>query len=290
MKGGWALLGLLSLGSVGCAGVRPTAPSSLAPTTAPAVGRTLDSEPELPREASEALEAFNAGALQDGRVLGVPLAHADGALSLTGEPAADDRIAKVEVVGRVGCSAALLVLSTCGNVWVVGVVYEQGRWTPRSVVPVFDEARPGACQVTRAEGASRAMLTASPRELVITFASESEDGSEARDPVLRLFHLEADGAVVALGGEVALGGTDDRSGAVREGQWAIEEALALPRDLYVQIQPGRAGPGGSAPQVVIRRTYRVRGRALELVEERSLPYRAVTENTVQGGLLRPGLL
>lgn len=285
-----AAAALLAL-AAGCA-TRP-APSVVtgvgAPTQVPPPASDR-AEPELPADASAALDALADGARRNATSLGVALARGAGALAITGDPAPDDRVAEATVVGRAGRSAAVLVVTACGNVWVVGLGYDGGRWAPRAQAAVFDGARPGACRVTRAEAASRAMLSDAPREVVVTFVSESEDGGEARDPALRLFHLEPDGAVVALGGEVALGGTDDRSGAVRDGQWVIEETLQTPRDLYVQIQPGRVGPGGTAPQVVIRRTYRVRGRALEMVEETAGPYRPARGSASEGGLLRPGLL
>lgn len=282
-----AAAALLAL-AAGCA-TRP-APTAVTGFVAPRITATDRTEPELPADASAALDALAEGARRNDTSLGVALARGAGALAITGDPAPDDRVTEATVVGHAGRSAAVLVVTACGNVWVVGLGYDGGRWAPRAPAAVFDGARPGACRVTRAEGATRAMLSDAPREVVVTFASESEDGGEARDPALRLFHLEPDGAVVALGGEVALGGTDDRSGAVRDGQWVIEETLQAPRDLYVQIQPGRVGPGGAAPQVVIRRTYRVRGRALELVEETSGPYRPARGSASEGGLLRPGLL
>lgn len=262
----------------------PPAPSPATPA-APTVG-----DDALPDGALAALDAMVQGARRNEATLGVPLPRAGGALALTGDPAPDDRVTEATVLGHVGRSAALLVVTACGNVWVVGVAYDGARWAPRAPTAVFAEARPGQCQTTRAQGAARAMLTEAPRELVVTFSAESEDGVDARDACLRLFHLEPDGTVVALGGEVALGGTDDRSGAIRDGQWVIEESLLAPRDLYVQIQPGRVGPGGTAPPVVIRRTYRVRGRSLDLVDESSGAWRPVGAGAIGGTLLRPGLL
>ncbi len=280
---------LLALAAGGCAArARPPIVVAPSPVEAPASGAA---EEELPPAAIASLDALVADARRGSVSLGVTLARGAGALAITGDPAADDRVAEVTVIDRVGRSAAVLVTTACGNVWVVGL-HHDGAWTHRAPLAVYAEARPGACRTTRAEGAARSMLTESPREVVVTFVSESEDGVDARDPMLRLYHLAPDGAVTALGGEVALGGTDDRSGAIRDGQWVIDEALLAPRDLYVQIQPGRVGPGGAAPPVVIRRTYRVRGEALDLIEETSFPYRPVgpREGTHDGGIVRPGLL
>jgi len=281
---------LLALAGGHCA-ARPRPPAVV--TANPPAARALAvAEEELPSAAVASLDALVAEARRGGPSLGVVLARGAGALAITGDPAPDDRVIECAVVDRVGRSAAALVSTACGNVWVVGLYFGDGRWTPRVPVAVYADARPGACQTTRAAGVARAMLSESPRELVVTFVSESEDGVDARDPALRLFHLAPDGAVVALGAEVALGGTDDRSGAIRDGQWVIDEALLAPRDLYVQIQPGRVGVGGAAPPVVIRRTYRVREGALDLMEETSVPYRPVgsNEGAHDGGIVSPGLL
>lgn len=261
-------LALALSAAVGCASAARSAGRT---TVDPAV--VLPASEELSDEAVAALEALAASGRRGDTDLGVTLPRSAGALALTGDPAPDDRLAEVTVAARAGRSAAVLAVTACGNVWLVGARFDGGRWTTRPPVAVSDDARPGACRTTRAEAAARAMLTEAPREVVVTFASESEDGGEARDPALRLFHLAPDGTVNPLGGEVALGGTDDHSGAVRDGQWVIEETLMAPRDLYVQIQPGRVGPGGTAPPVVIRRTYRVEGASLRLVEENSAPYR-----------------
>jgi len=279
---------LLALATGHCAAV--PRPPVAAPVDPPAA--RADGEEELLPPAVASLDALLAEARRGGPPLGVALARGAGALAITGDPAPDDRVSEVALVDRVGRSAAALVTTACGNVWVVGLHFDGVRWTPRAPAAVYAEAHPGACQTTRAAGAARAMLTESPREVVVTFASESEDGVDARDPALRLFHLGPDGTLVALGAEVALGGTDDRSGAIRDGQWVIDEALLAPRDLYVQIQPGRVGVGGAAPPVVIRRTYRVREGALVLVEETSFPYRPVAPNggAHEGGIVRPGLL
>jgi hypothetical protein len=280
---------LLALATGHCA-ARPRPPSVV---TGPSpAARALAAEEELPPAAVASLDALLAEARRGGPSLGVALARGAGALAITGDPAPDDRVTEAAVVDRVGRSAAALVSTACGNVWVVGLHFGDGGWTPRAPLAVYAEARPGQCRTTRAAGAARAMLTESPREVVVTFVSESEDGADARDPALRLFHLAPDGAVTALGAEVALGGTDDRSGAIRDGQWVIDEALLAPRDLYVQIQPGRVGVGGAAPPVVIRRTYRVREGRLDLVEETSFPYRPVgpNEGAHDGGIVSPGLL
>ena len=111
------------------------------------------------------------------------------------------------------------------------------------------------------------------REVVVTFDSESEEGDEARDPLLRVYHLDADGALTPLSGDIGFGGTDDATGAVRGATWVVDEALLLPRDLYVQVQPERPGPGGSAPPFVVRRTYHLQGPRLVLVDETSSPLR-----------------
>jgi hypothetical protein len=205
--------------------------------------------------------------------LGLTLARADGARALSGEPAPDDRVREASVVARVGASAAVLVTTACGDAWLVGVHLADGRWSAVGRAALVDDARPGACRLSHAAGEARAMIDREPREVVVTFDSESEEGDEARDPLLRVYHLDADGALTPLSGDIGFGGTDDATGAVRGATWVVDEALLLPRDLYVQVQPERPGPGGSAPPFVVRRTYHLQGPRLVLVDETSSPLR-----------------
>ncbi len=223
-----------------------------------------------------ALEALIHSMVQDGEAgrraidsVGLSLDRAGGARTLTGEAATDDQVRDASLVARVDDAAAALVTTTCGDAWLIGLRLDSGAWRAFSTVAVIDDAHPGACRITRASAAARAMQTEEAREVIVSFASESEEGDEARDPALRVYELGTDGSLSALSGDLGFGGTDDATGAVREAEWVVDEALFLPRDLYVQVQPGQAGPGGTAPPFVVRRTYRLQQGRLVLVEETS---------------------
>ncbi|MFO0645754.1 MAG: hypothetical protein U0326_05915 [Polyangiales bacterium] len=199
--------------------------------------------------------------------MGLTLDRSGGARTLTGDVAPDDRVRDASVVARVDGAAAALVTTVCGDAWIVGLHLANGAWRASAPVAVVDDARPGACRITTRRPA--AMLTREARELVVTFDSGSEEGDEARDPTLRVYELGDDGALTALSGDIGFGGTDDATGAVRDAQWVVDDALMLPRDLYIQVQPGSRGPGGSAPPFVVRRTYEVERGRMVLVEETS---------------------
>lgn len=260
-----AAAGLVTALALACTSARTTGPRAATLRPPP-----RDLRPPAQPDAA-ALDALRA-ALATHALVDVPLARSDGALAMTGDRADDDRLREVTLTTQVGASAAALAVTTCGNVWVLGLRYEGGRWSQAARVGVVDEARPGACRTTQAEAAARAMLGTEPRELLVRYATESEEGDEARDPALRVVRLREDGGLDAYTGEAPLGDTDASTGAVREGQWTVEEMLDAPRDLYVQIQPGRPGLGGTAPPVILRRTYRLRGQALTMVEETSAPW------------------
>lgn len=251
----------------------PASPHRLAPSVAVA------SEAD-----ARALDALVAGLVDtpSAAPLGLTLARADGARALSGEPAPDDRVREARVVARVASSAAVLVTTTCGNAWLVGMHLADGRWSAVGRAGLIDDARPGACRLSHAAGEARAMINRDAREVVVTFDSESEEGDEARDPLLRVYHLGDDGALTPLSGDIGFGGTDDVTGAVRGATWVIDEALLLPRDLYVQVQPERPGPGGTAPPFVVRRTYQLQGSRLVLVDESSSPLRPRGPAATQG--------
>jgi hypothetical protein len=200
---------------------------------------------------------------------GVLFAHSTGALSITGDAAPDETVQTLTRVTHVGASVAILLETTCGNVSLVGMQWFHGAWRAVSQLAVVDTARPGACLHTHAQARGCAMLEDSPREIVITWETESEDGAAHVNPSLRVYHLHNDATLEALSRDVPFGGTNDRTGAVRDAQWVVDETFPLPRDLYVQEQPGRMGLGGSAPPFVVRRTYRLHHRLLELVDETS---------------------
>jgi hypothetical protein len=219
--------------------------------------------------------------------LGLTLARAEGARTLTGERADDEALASVTLVQRVGDVAAVLATSTCGNAWVISLRVRDQRWVAVAHEALVGDASPGHRRVSLARVRAIAMLDDEARELVAEYASESEEGDEARDPALRVFRLERDGALNARSGELAFGGTDDATGAVRSAEWLIEETFAPPRDLYVQVRPARRGPGGSAPPFVVQRTYTWRQGILVLAEEASARLRPPIEPTGSRGTPTP---
>ncbi len=227
-----------------------------------------------------ALDALRASVLGEGRGareaaagLGLTLGASRGAIGITGEAAQDDAVREATVVQRVGTAAVMLVTSVCGDAWLVGLAWQGGRWQAVNHHALVADARPGACRITRARAEACAMRSNVAREIVAVFSSGSEEGDEVRDPVLRLYHLGTDGKLDASSDDVPFGSTDDATGAVREAEWVVDEALQIPRDLYVQINPGQRGPGGASPAVVVRRTYRLDRARLVLVEERTEAYR-----------------
>jgi hypothetical protein len=204
---------------------------------------------------------------------GVSLAPSTGALAITGDAAPDDTVQRLTRVTHAGASAAILLETTCGNLSLVGMQWRRGAWRAASHVAILDTAHPGACQRTHAEARACAMLEGSPREIVVTWETESEEGAAHVNPSLRVYHLHPDATLEALSHDLPFGGTNDQTGAVRDAQWVVDETFPLPRDLYIQVQPGRMGLGGNAPPFVVRRTYHLRNRLFELIEETSDPVR-----------------
>jgi hypothetical protein len=213
------------------------------------------------------------GAREAAAGLGLTLGTSRGAIGITGEAARDDAVRDAAVVQRVGAAAVMLVTTVCGDAWLVGLAWQGGRWQAVNRHALVADARPGACRITRARAEACAMRSSVAREIVAVFSSGSEEGDEVRDPVLRLYHLGADGKLDAWSDDIPFGSTDDATGAVREAEWAVDDALQIPRDLYVQINPGQRGPGGASPAIVVRRTYRLDRARLVLAEERTEAYR-----------------
>lgn len=203
----------------------------------------------------------------------VPRRDAEGAREITGDRAEDDVVDAARVVVRVGASAAVMVTTRCGNAALVGLAWRERRWVHRATHAVVGDARPGRCRVSRVTADARPMLTSEAREVIVTSRSRSDDGDDAPDPVLQLVHLGDDGALAVWARDVPFGREDDATGAITDAEWIVEEALMLPRDLYVELRPGRPGPGGRAPRELVRRTYRVVDGRLTLVDESLAPWR-----------------
>lgn len=256
----WALVAALPSLLGGCG--RPRAQP---PRTALAAPHPREVAPE----GAESLAAQIAQIAREVRVaeaFGLRLQRADGALEITGERAPDEALTGANLVTHEGRSAAVLVTSNVGNVWVLGLRFEAGAWRGVAREALVGDGRPGARLETAATAEARAMLGPARRELIATASVESDDGADARDPRLWVLALAPDGQLQRLG-EVPFGRRDPQSGAEVRGEWVVDETLARPRELYVQLSPGRRGPGGAAPPIILRQSYRIEGGRLELVEQ-----------------------
>lgn len=251
--------------AMGCAGARPAAVQGVAMVEVTPDEAALTALVDAAREGPRSNELL--------RQWSVPRHDAGSARALTGEPAVDDGADAVRVVTRVGGSAVVLATTRCGNAALVGLAWRDARWEHRATHALADDARPGRCRLTQVTADARPMLSADAREVIATVRSRSEDGDDAPDPVLQLVHVGDDGALAVWARDVPFGREDDASGAVTDAEWIVEEALLLPRDLYVELRPGRAGPGGRAPRELVRRTYRVVDGHLTLVDESLAPWR-----------------
>lgn len=238
-----------------------------------AVGATVGVVPPVAVAELEALvrRAAEPGGEATVAQWGVVLGRAGGARTLTGEPERDDRVSTVTLVARVGLSAAVVVQTVCGSAVIVGLFWQDGSWMARGRVGLVDGVRPGRCRETSVRAEARAIETDQPREILAVTRSVSDEGDEVDGPWLRVFYLERDGALTARSGALAIGDEDPATGAVRQGDWIVEEALSTPRDFYIELLPGRRGPGGAEPRrEIVRTTYRLRdGSYVPVAEERS---------------------
>ncbi len=266
VRGGWIVaLGLVGLG--GCA-TGPSAALRGAGAGRPAASAGGGDAASLAAWV-EGLRGTGAAARERARALGIRVDSAGGALTITGERAGDDAVVGAEVVLHRGPEAAVLVHTRCGNAYLLGVVHRGDGWALQSRVALVEGGGPGTCRQTRVTGASRAMLGAVAREVVVVWESVSEEGDELPAGRIGVFSLRPGGELGALG-DVEFGRVEEESGEVLEGTWEIDEALSLPRDLYVQLTPSRAGAAG---REVVRRTYRVQSGRLQMVEEERVPLR-----------------
>lgn len=266
MRGLAAAFVLASGALWGCASARPVAapqPSVRVQPRAPA-GDAL----ALARWVARMRLATPEG-LASARSAGVRVEAAGDARTLTGEPAEDDAVAVAETVLCRDDGAVVLVQTRCGNAYLLGLAPEASGWSRRSVVALVEDASPGHLRRTRVAAASRAMLGPVAREVVAMWESVAEEGDELPAARLGVFSLGEEGALVARG-DVEFGRVEEVSGVVLEGTWEVDEALSLPRELYVQLTPSRAGAAG---REVLRRTYRVTEGRLRLVEEERVPLR-----------------
>ncbi len=266
MRGLAAAIVLASGALWGCATARPVAapePSVRAPS------RAVSGDARALEQWVSRLRAATPEGLAAARAAGVRLEPGANARTLTGDAAEDDAVAVAETVLCREDGAVVLVRTRCGNAYLLGLAPEASGWSRRSLVALVEDASPGHLRRTRVAAESRAMLGPVAREVVAMWESVGEEGDELPAARLGVFSLGQDGALVARG-DVEFGRVEEASGLVLEGTWEVDEALSLPRDLYVQLTPSRAGAAG---REVLRRTYRVTEGRLRLVEEERAPLR-----------------
>ncbi len=256
---------LQALALLGCAHATHVAPAA-PPRGAPAV--------RVPSPSVAALHALCDAVVRPGlasvtatRTLGITLAQSNGARTVTGDAATDDVVSEALVVTWVEDTASVLVTTACGDAKLVSLRWDGEAWRTVDHAVLVGDAHPGACRSTEVHADARAMLGDLPREIVVSYGSASEEADSVRAPVLRVYALTPTGTLQALSGEIPFGGTDDTTGATQRGEWTVDEVLQSPRDLYIQLMPGRAGPGGAALPEIIRRTYHIVGGVLTLTDE-----------------------
>lgn len=224
------------------------------------------------RSFSEALVGDGGEARARSRALGITLTEASGARSITGDPERDDAVREARVLTVVGDLAAVLVSSRCGNAWLLSLRWD-GAWHGAALRALIDDARPGACRVTTVRAEAAAVSTRAPREILVAWSSERDDGDSARETTFTAYRLDDGGRCVDLTGPVPLGGEDDATGAERAGSWFVDDVVPPPRDIVLEVRPSRPGPGGAGPALIERQVWRVEGARMVRVE-------AITESVV----------
>lgn len=205
------------------------------------------------------------------RAVGVSLEPAGGAREMTGEAASDERIARAEVIGRADDSAAMLVVTSCGNVTLSTLRWERERWTSAEHVPLVRELHPGRCGQTEARAEAVALSSDARREIVVVIGTQDATGESVRGPFLSVYQLRAGGVLGALLRDAPFGGTDDETGASTTAEYYVVEDVPPPRDLHVAIRPGHLGPGGAPPSQIVHRRYVLRGARLVIAQESTEP-------------------
>ncbi len=190
-----------------------------------------------------------------------------GATEIDGSPAPDERIVRVDVPVRDANSAAMVVRSSCGNVWLLGLHREGTAWHLAGQQALVPLAEPGRCVRTTAVVQSLALLGDPARELAVGVRWESATGDEVQGPFLWVAGLDARQGLTMLLERAPFGATDDRTGANTEGALAIIDELPPPRPLFVEIRPAGRGTEGAAPGVRVVRRYEHRGGRFELADE-----------------------
>ncbi|MBI5512312.1 MAG: hypothetical protein HY909_01010 [Deltaproteobacteria bacterium] len=248
---------LVWLWVLGCAGSRP-----------PVAVASARGEPGALPELLPRLQGPSGRALA--RAWGIVLHPSQGATAITGERAEDDAVVQAQAPTLVGDTGVVLARTVCGNVMALGLRREAGRWFPTGVVDLVGDARPGQCRSTTVRAEARGLLGDLPREILVELRTVSDEGDDERGPELRVLSLSPDGRVTELSEPIPFGHTDEATGEVEQGEWAVEATLPAPRAVYVQLMPEH--PQG-AGQTLLRRTYGFRDGRLTLLEETRLPVR-----------------
>jgi hypothetical protein len=199
--------------------------------------------------------------------VGLALERAAGAREMTGEPAADERVATAVVTARASDAAAMFVTTSCGNVALVGLRRAGGVWSSAVRHAFVSQMHPGRCGRVEARASAIALSSDARREVAVVVATEDVTGETVTGPFLSVYQLGRGGALTPLLANAPFGSTDDTTGATTTAEYLIVEDIPAPRDLYVVIRPGRRGPGGPPPNETTRRRYALRSGRLELVQE-----------------------
>ena len=222
---------------------------------------------------ASALEQLRARmAAGDARALSaahVVLDAASGAREMTGDEAVDDRVSSATLVTRVGDSAALLVITVCGNATLASVRWEASRWIAGERVELVGDMRPGRCGQTTVRAESLPLASDVRSEIAAVVTAQDATGESLRGPFLSVFQLQTHGALRVLLADAPFGAMDDVTGATTTGNYLVVEDVPAPRDLYVAIRPGRPGPGGAPVNEIVRRRYAIRGARLEMIQQTS---------------------
>ncbi len=241
--------------SAGGSASRPIAGVVEGPVGAPADAELEQLRGALSRGDSAALE-----------FLGVTLGRG-GVTEIDGSPAPDERVARVDLPVRDARSAAMVLRTTCGNLWLVGLLREGTRWTRGAGRPLVPPVQPGRCVRTTAVVQPLAVRGDPARELAVGVRWEDATGDEVHGPSLWIAGLDPRDGVTLLLEQAPFGATDDRTGASTEGSLAVIDELPPPRPVFVEIRPAGRGTESGVPGVRIVRRYELRGVRIELADE-----------------------
>lgn len=186
---------------------------------------------------------------------------------LTGEPAQPEQVAEARVALRAGGArevAGLVLRTTCGNAWILGLAWSEQRWRVRATLALVTGERPGSCARTEVRAEPLALSSDVPRELAVVWSTQDETGERAVGPVLSVLRLDGAGGLTELLHAAAFGGLDEQTGQVFDGEYTVIEDTPPPRDLFVTVRRhDDALPRGTRTHGT-RRQYRLDGATLRL--------------------------